>query len=99
MTPPSPHIDHLAVGDRLTRDQAPTCCRQDMRFYGGGSLALWECAGCRCTVYVDHDRLRGDYVVTHPPGRIAEPEQLRDPTQPHHVPARECGHDGPPSRA
>lgn len=73
MTPPSPHVDTLAVGDHIGREQGITCCGQPMGFHGGGSLALWECPACGGQLYVDHDRVSGDYVVAPTPGRPDRP--------------------------
>ncbi|HET6633992.1 MAG TPA: hypothetical protein VFH77_03085 [Streptomyces sp.] len=72
MTPPSPHVDTLAVGDRIGREQGVTCCGP-MGFHGGGSLALWECPECGGQLYVDHDPARGDYIVVPTPGRPGWP--------------------------
>lgn len=73
MTPPSPHVDTLAVGDRIGREQGVTCCGTAMGFHGGGSLALWECPVCHGRLYVDHDPAHGDYTVAPTPGRPGWP--------------------------
>lgn len=95
----TPHIDSLAVGDRIDHSETITCCRSEMGLYGIGDIAVYECGGCGCQVPVDWDPARGECIVTDPPGRIAPTAQLADPEQPQHTPASECGHEGPPSRA